>query len=470
MSDTQRATQWTALIVACVSSFLTPFMGSAVNIAVPAIGDEFGMSAVDLTWVATAYLLASAAFLLPTGRLADLYGRKRVLRTGLAINMVASLLLAFVSSGPALLALRGLQGLGGQMIFCTNMAILISIFPPEQRGRALGINVAAVYLGLSLGPTLGGLLTHYLGWRSIFVFTFVLSALAFGLVLWKLKGEWAEAQGERFDVPGAALYVLAVVTLVYGANFPRDPAGIALLAVGSAGAAGFLVWELRTPQPLVDLGLFRRNPVFTFSNLAALVHYAATAALGFLLSLYLQKVRGLTPHTAGLVLLAQPVVMAVLSPFTGWLSDRVEPRIVASSGMAVTTLGLALLAFLTETTPLGWLVADLLLLGLGFAFFSSPNTNAVMSSVEQSVYGVASAILSTMRQLGMVLSMALVGLCLALYVGRVELTPEARPQFMQCLKVAFPIFAGLCFLGLFASLARGNVRPETPNREPSVAP
>jgi EmrB/QacA subfamily drug resistance transporter len=470
MSDTQRATQWTALTVAGVSSFLTPFMGSAVNIAVPAIGDEFGMSAVALSWVATAYLLASAAFLLPTGRLADLYGRKRVLRTGLAINMAASLLLVFVSSGPALLALRGLQGLGGQMIFCTNMAILISVFPPAQRGRALGINVAAVYLGLSLGPPLGGVLTEYLGWRSIFVFTFLLSALALALVLWKLKGEWAEAQGERFDVPGAVLYVLAVVALVCGANFPRHPAGMALLAGGAASAAGFLVWELKTPQPLVDLGLFRRNPVFAFSNLAALIHYAAIFALTFLLSLYLQKVRGLTALTAGLVLVAQPVIMAAFSPFAGWLSDRVEPRIVASSGMAVTTLGLGLLAFLTETTPLGWLVADLLLLGLGFAFFSSPNTNAVMSSVARPVYGVASAILSTMRQLGMVVSMALVALCLTVYVGRAELTPETYPAFMQCLKVAFLIFAGLCSLGLFASLARGNVRPERSDREPSVAP
>jgi MFS family permease len=303
MSDSLIANRRAALIVACLSSFLTPFMGTAVNIALPAIGKEFKMSAVALGWVATAYLLASAAFLLPTGRLSDLYGRKHILRLGLVINVVASALLVFAWSSESLLVLRAVQGFGGQMIFCTNMALLISVYPPEQRGRVLGLNVATVYLGLSLGPPIGGVLTHQLGWRSIFAFTLVLSVAALALAFWKLEGEWAEAKGERFDFPGATCYAAAVAALVYGANFPNEASGIASLIVGSIAAVGFLIRELRTPQPLVDLRIFRRNTIFAFSNLAALIHYAATFAVGFLLSLYLQSIRGLTPEQAGLVLL-----------------------------------------------------------------------------------------------------------------------------------------------------------------------
>ncbi len=458
MNDSSPAQRRAALIVACLSSFLTPFMGTAVNIALPAIGDEFGMSAVALGWVATAYLLTSAAFLLPTGRLSDLYGRNRILRTGLAVNVVASALLIFAPSGQVLLALRALQGFGGQMIFCTNMAILISVYPPEQRGRALGLNVATVYLGLSMGPPIGGLLTHQLGWRSIFAFTLALSVAALALAVWKLEGEWAEARGERFDKPGAGLYALAVAALVYGGNFPHETTGIAALLGGAIAAVSFVRWEARTAHPLIDLRLFTRNTVFAFSNLAALIHYAATFAVGFLLSLYLQQIRGLTPEQAGLVLLAQAGMMALFSPLAGWLSDHMEPRIVSSAGMTLTVTGLGALAFLTESTPLDWLVADLMWMGLGCALFSSPNTNAVMSSVNRPTYGVASAVLSIMRQLGMVFSMMLVGLCLELLVGRVQLRPEIYPQFMRCLQVAFPAFAGLCVLGLFASLARGNVR------------
>lgn len=461
MTDSSNANRRAALIVACLSSFLTPFMGTAVNIALPAIGREFGMSAVALGWVATAYLLASAVCLLPTGRLSDLYGRNRILRIGLAVNVVASALLIFVRSGEALLALRALQGFGGQMIFCTNMAILISVYPPEQRGRALGLNVAAVYLGLSMGPPVGGLLTHHLGWRSIFAFTLVLSLVALAVSIWKLAGEWAEAKGERFDATGAGLYALAVAALVYGGHFPHEVAGIASLIAGSVSAVCFVRWEWRRPQPLIDLRLFTRNTIFAFSNLAALIHYAATFAVGFLLSLYLQQIRGLTPEQAGLVLLAQAGMMALFSPLAGWLSDRIEPRIVASAGMVLTATGLGALSFLTERTPLPLLIADLMWMGLGYALFSSPNTNAVMSSVERPMYGVASAVLSIMRQLGMVLSMALVGLCLAVFMGRAQLQPELHPQFMRSLHIAFPVFAGLCGVGLIASLARGNVRVKT---------
>lgn len=449
------------LVIAALSSFLTPFMGSATTVALPAIGEEFAMSAVALSWVATAYIAASATFLLPLGRLADIHGRKRLFLIGILTDAVSSFCLAVAPSAEQLLAFRAVQGLGGAMIFCTSMAILLSVIPAAERGRALGINVAAVYAGLSMGPVLGGLLTHYCGWRSIFVFTCACGLVTFALAAWKLEGEGAKAQqagAERFDVPGAAFYCLSLLALAGAFSWLPQLGGLVLLLCGLAGFVAFVVWETKAAQPLLDIALFRRNTVFAFSNLAALINYAATFAVGFLLSLYLQHIKNLGPREAGLVLLCQPLLMALFSPLAGRLSDRIEPRVVASAGMGMTACGLLLLAFLDDHTTLGYVIACQVLLGLGLAFFSSPNTNAVMSSVGKPVYGVASAILSTMRQVGFVLSMGLVTLILALHLGRAHVEPAVYPQFLASLKTAFPVLAGLCFLGIPASLARGNVR------------
>ncbi|HEX9899696.1 MAG TPA: MFS transporter, partial [Candidatus Methylomirabilis sp.] len=202
----------------------------------------------------------------------------------------------------------------------------------------------------------------------------------------------------------------------------------------------------------------RGNAVFTFSNLAALINYSATFAVTFLLSLYLQYTKGLGPRDAGLILVSQPLVMAAFSPIAGRLSDRIEPRTVASLGMAFTVLGLVLLAFLGEGTPLAFIVATLVILGFGFALFSSPNTNAVMSSVDRRLYGVASATLGTMRLSGQMLSMGIAMLVFALYVGRVRIGAANPASFLYSLKVAFAIFAILCFFGIFASLARGRLK------------
>jgi len=209
---------------------------------------------------------------------------------------------------------------------------------------------------------------------------------------------------------------------------------------------------------VLDIDLFRQNRVFAWSNVAALINYAATFAVAFLLSLYLQYVKGLSPQGAGFVLVASPVVQAIFSPSAGRLSDRIEPRIVASTGMGLTALGLLLLVFVTEQTGLGFIVGSLALIGFGFALFSSPNTNAVMGSVEKKCYGVASAILATMRQTGMMLSMGLVMLIFAVYLGRVQITPEYHAAFLKSMHTAFIVCTVLCLGGIFASLTRGKVR------------
>jgi EmrB/QacA subfamily drug resistance transporter len=446
------------LLVATMASFLFPFMGSAVNIALPSIGKELSLDAITLGWIATAYLLTSATLLVPFGRIADIYGRKKIFTSGIVIFTLSSLFAGMASSATMLISCRVFQGIGGAMLAGTVVALLTTVFPANERGKVLGINVAATYTGLSLGPVLGGILTQNLGWRSIFLISVPLGLAVIGVVLWKLRGEWTGAKGERFDFVGSVIYCLGLVALVYGFTLLPAISGVWLIVGGVIGLSAFTRWEMRARSPLLDISLFRNSKAFTFSNLAALINYSATFAVAFLISLYLQYVKGFNPQGAGLILVAMPVMQAIFSPLAGRLSDRIEPRLIASAGMALTTVGLIIFIFLNKETPLGLIIGNLILIGFGFALFSSPNTNAVMSSAPKTAYGVASATLATMRQVGMTFSMGVAMLMFALYMGRVQITPEYYPLFQESMKTSFIIFAVLCFGGIFASLARGKVR------------
>jgi EmrB/QacA subfamily drug resistance transporter len=449
------------LLIAVMSSFLTPFTSSSISVALPTIGDKLHMDAVSLNWVATAYLLAAATFLVPFGRVADIRGRKRIFQIGIVVDAAASILCAVAPSGNWLIAFRALQGLGGSMIFGTSIAILTSVFPVQERGRALGFSTASVYTGLSVGPLIGGFLTQRLGWQGIFYLNALLGLIISVVVFSKLKGEWAGAKGEKLDITGSVLYSLALLVLVFALSVLPALWGLGLVILGLAGFIVFFMWETGQEFPVLRVDFFRHNTVFAFSNLAALINYSATAAVAFLLSLYLQYVSGYTPEHAGLILITQPVIMVICSPIAGNLSDRVEPRLVSSIGMSFTTIGLIMLTFLDTGTGLDLVFASLAVLGLGFGFFSSPNTNAVMSSVERRYYGVASGTLGTMRLTGQAFSLGLVLLLFSLYIGRVQITAEYFPLFIKAMRISFIVSAALCFAGIFASAARGKTHGTT---------
>lgn len=453
-----RTTQRAALIVATLTSFLGPFMGSSVNVALPVMGHDFGLSAVLLVWVNMAFLLTAAAFSIPFGRLGDIYGRKKIYMTGVAIFTFASVLIALATSGTAVILCRALQGFGASMIFATGMAILISVFPPHERGKVLGINVAAVYLGLSSGPFVGGIVTQHLGWRFIFWFNLPVGLLLLSVIFSMLKGEWAEAKGARYDHRGAMILVLSLSLTMYAFARISQAHAFVLLACGLAGLVSFVLYELKRDEPLIDIGLFRHNKVFAFSSLAALIHYAATFAVSFLLSLYLQKVRGLSPQETGMVLVSQPLVQALISPLAGRLSDRIEPRTVASTGMGLSFVGVGLLNLVDSQTSIRYIIGCLVFLGFGFALFSSPNTKAIMNSVERKSYGVASAVVGTMRQVGMTFSMGIVMMILTLRLAEAEIESGNTDGFVTGMRSAFAVFAVMCFGGIFASLARGRTK------------
>ncbi|MBI9034860.1 MAG: MFS transporter [Bacteroidales bacterium] len=446
-----------ALFVATLASFLTPFMGASLNIALPQMGNEFSMDSATLNWVATSYLLAAAIFLVPFGKMADIHGRKKVFLLGIIIYTISSFTTAIAPNVLILLSSRVIQGMGGAMIYSTGIAILTSVFPVSERGKVLGINVAAVYLGLSLGPFLGGLLTEYLGWRSIFWINIPLGLIIITSILLFLKGEWAEAIGERFDLLGSLIYGLGLLLFMYGLSLLPAMNGFILTLLGVIILILFIRREISISYPILDIRLFKHNTVFAFSNLAALINYSATFASGFLLSLYLQYIHSLSPIQAGMILVAQPIMMTVFSPVAGRISDKIEPVIVASIGMALTAIGLCFFIFLKENTSHSYIIMGLIVQGLGFALFSSPNTNAIMSSVEKRFYGVASSTTGTMRLVGQMISMGIVFLIFNFYIGKKSFQADIFPELLVSIKVLFLLFTALCTLGVFASLARGKL-------------
>jgi len=447
----------TALVVVCLSSFIAPLMLSAVNVAIPRIAAELHANAMQMSWVPTAYLLTSAALLLPVGKLADMYGRKRLFLIGLTLVTLASMLASLAHSVEMLIGCRVLQGIGASMLFGTGVAILTSVIPPERRGAAIGFSVAAVYFGLTCGPLLGGWATHYLSWRSAFLVHVPLALVNIFIVATLLAGEWKNERKQTFDFAGALFYSTSIVGLMYGVSRLPDGMGIVLTAAGMAGLAAFIRFERRLESPLFDVQLFFANRVFTFSFLAALVVYSSTFATSYLLSLYLQYIKGLEADQAGLILISQPLVMALCSPLMGRLSDRYEPRWIASAGLVVMSAGLALLATLAESSSIGRVVGPLLAVGFGFSMFSSPNVNAIMGSVDRRHLGSASASVGTARVLGQMLSMGVVTVVFAVLMGPVHIDPESYPLLLDCIRTSFSVTAVLCAGAILFSMARGNV-------------
>ncbi|NLP45052.1 MAG: MFS transporter [Peptococcaceae bacterium] len=453
------------MAICFLTSFIGAFMANSINIAIPALAQDFSVTQFHLNWVVSIYFLSSATLAIPFGSLADIVGRKKLFLIGIGLFGLGFFGSALATSFSVLIFFRLLQGIANAMVGGTSMAILTTVVPPQERGKALGMYSAVLYIGLSLGPVLGGFLVKYVSWRSIFVFGFLVDAIIFFLILFRLTGEWKMAAGEAYDYKGAALWITGLALMLFSLSNLSLAPYYTLIFLASLVLLGlFIRVELRASSPILAIKVFAKNTTFIFSNLATVINYMATFAISFLLSLYLQLVLGLDSSLAGLILLSQPVLMATVSPFAGRLSDRVEPRILSSLGMGIIATGLLLLTFFSTNTPVVFIVANLVFIGIGFGLFASPNTNAVMSSVEKRYYSIASSTLGTMRLLGQTLSIATVSLITSIFIGNTSLySPEYTQVFMTSFKLSFSIFTVLCFLGVFASLARGNKNSTTPD-------
>jgi EmrB/QacA subfamily drug resistance transporter len=426
-------------------------------VALPKMQADFHLNAVQLTWIATSSLLAVAATLLPSGKIADIYGRKKCFAIGLFIYTLGSLTAVLAGNFFVLLLARVIQGIGAGMFMTTGMAILSSVFPPHKRGRAIGIYVAAVYVGLSTGPAIGGLVIEHHSWRALFALMVPLGLASVALTIAYLKGEWIESGEQRLDIRGSLLYGAAICALVYGTTVVPTALGWALITSGILGLVLFFRQQRVAVHPLFDVALFD-NRGFTFSSLAALLNYSATFAVTFLISLYLQYIKGLSPREAGLILMMQPVTMALFSVVAGRISDYIEPRWLATSGMTITVLGMLLFTGLHADSSITGICATLILLGFGFALFSSPNMSAIMGSVTKEQYGIASGAVATMRLMGQMLSMAIATVALALLLDGEPISPAHYERFLLSMHIVFGSSAALCFVGIYFSWFRGPLR------------
>ncbi len=449
-----------------LNAFATPLMLSAVNVALPSIARDLNLSALALSWIPMGYLMTSAMFVLIFGRLADIYGRKKIFLIGTACVIASSILASIAPNGTVLIIARCLQGVSAAMLYATQVAIVSSVFPPEKRGQYIGILIAVIYVGLASGPLLGGLLVDALGWRASFQLQIPLAIAVLYIGLIKVDSEWVSEQDlairGRFDVVGAINYAVAIALICFGVTQLPDVTGYGIIVTGIAAMILFGSRAKNMQHPIWDVKLFFSNRVFTLSCLASLIMYSATYANVVLVSLYLQYLKDFTATQAGLMMMIQPTVMALLSPMAGKLSDRIEPRILASTGMAITASGLALLSLLDSSSTLGAIIAPLIVTGVGFSLFSTPNTNAIMSSVTKRSFGSASAAIATMRILGQMTSMILVTLALAITLGPVQISPEYFPLLEQSIKFSFTLAALLCLPGLYFSLVRGQIHQAKP--------
>lgn len=451
------------ILVVIITAFVTTFTGSALNLSIPDIGQQFDVSANFVGWLVTGYTLAVAAFSVPIGRLADITCRKTVLVTGLIVFVACCIAAVFAVSMTMLLVVRIIQGIGAAMIFSTNTAILVASFPGHMRGRVLGYSIASTYTGLSAGPVIGGFLNHNLGWKSIFILTGVLGLIALVTAAAKLpKAPETTDPDERksFDMKGNVLFVCFIILLMYGlSELGNDSSGAVILAAALTAAGVllgilFIRHELKTDEPAVNVRLFRENIGYAFSNLSALLNYSATFAISYLISIYLQVVMGYSSQTAGLIMIFQPIVMAVLSPIMGRLSDKFSPFKMSSIGMGFCAAGAAIFIFIGQETSLAMIIIALLVTGLGFSLFSSPNTNAVMSCVDKSEYGVASSILATMRSIGHTLSMVIVTIIVSRFMGSTPLASADPQVLVKVINTSFIAFTVICAGGVFISLKR----------------
>ena len=447
------------LLVVAVTSYMGTFLVSAVNIALPTIEKDLALNAIELSWIITAFILAMALFMLPSGSWGDRSDNRRLFKLGLILFTISSGICYVAPDGHWLVAARFLQGIGAAFTGTTGQAILVSSFPAERRGQVLGISVASVYGGLALGPLIGGFITLHIGWRSLFLIAALFGLLTILISYLFLKSEKHKSvPAKGRDKIGTLLFMTGLAALVYGSSLIPSAVGWGLMSGAVILLLLFWRYESRITSPMLDTKLFSHNRLFTYSSLSALINYTSTFAIVFFLSLYLQKVQGLSPRDAGAVIVAQPAMMALFSPIVGRLSDKIQPRYFATTGMAMCTTGLGMLAFLGPATAIWIIVTILIWVGLGFALFSSPNMNTIMSSVERRQYGQASGLASSMRVFGQIISMSIVTLIFSLLFGSRSIEEVPNPVFLQAMRWGFIIFTLIGLPGIYFSFNRGNLK------------
>ena len=429
-----------------LNSVGTAMMLTGVNVALPSIAQELRVDAVVLTWIPMSYLMAVAACVLSFGRLADMYGRKKVYLVGTAGVIVTSIFTALSDSATEMIIGRLAQGVCAAMLYATNVAVISSVVTADKRGVAIGYTVSAIYLGLALGPLLSGWLVEYFSWRWTFLLHVPLALAVLYIGIFKIDRDWTADDLGEFDTIGSMVYAVAIVMLMLGLSSLSNYVDVVLIFVGLAGLIFFFKFELRHPHPVFDVSLFYTSTLFTLACAASLIMYTTTFGNVVLVSLYLQYIKGISPTVVGFILICQPVVMTIIAPVAGRLSDQYSPRLLALFGMGVTAVSHSILATLNTDSPVSLVIFCMILNGIGFGLFSSPNANAMMGAIGARNYGRAGSAIAVMRVVGQMASMAVVTLVFGLLIGPRALDVAAFPELNLAIQVCFAVGAGLCFL------------------------
>jgi EmrB/QacA subfamily drug resistance transporter len=455
---TRFETKWWILVAIGVGSFMTALDGSVVNIILPVVSRAFNSDVASVEWVVTVYLLVVSSLLLSFGRLGDMRGHKLVYISGFLVFVISSALCGLASSISFLIIARALQALGGAMLLANAPAILTKNFPPQQRGRVLGLQATMTYLGLTVGPSLGGWLTSHYGWRAVFYINLPVGLLALLLGLYFIPLDPGAERAERFDLAGAITFMLGLVALLLGLNQGHawgwsSPAILGLLVVAAVLLAVFLFIEQGVTSPMLDLTLFR-VPLFSASTASAVFNYICLFTGLFLLPFYLIQARGLSPAQAGLILTAQPIIMAIMAPLSGTLSDRTGARLLSTLGMGIMALGLFLLAQLKADSPLSYVALSLATVGFGTGVFISPNTSALLGAAPLHRRGIASGIMATARNVGMVLGVGLAGAVFTTVQAQAQAAGSPTATY-DGIRAGFLVAVGVALLGVLTSAIRG---------------
>ena len=445
------------LTTVCIAQFMAPFMLTSVGVALPSLGRDLGASAMQLGLVEQLYVLSLAMTMLTFGRLGDIAGQRRIFAAGLFVFTLLTFLLGFANSIHMVMACRFIQGIGASMFLAGSMALVAAAYPPERRARKIGLVSAFTYAGLSIGPVIGGYVTLHLGWRHVFLVSVPIGIVAMGMCLFGMREMEKNARGEAMDWKGSLAYAASIGLIMTGAAHAKALFwALPVIAAGVAGLVVFIRMQIRLPSPLLDVSLLTRNRFFTLSCLAAMGNYAATFGIIFLMSLFLQYAKGLSPRQAGFVLLTQPLMQVGAALLSGRLAERFDITKLATCGMLASSLGLLLAAVTARSgVPVAVVVCELMLIGAGFGIFITPNSTAIMGSVERRQFGVASGMIGAMRTLGMAVSLTTISLIFSLFMGRAEVSPRTLPHFLLSMRTGLVAYAIFSCLGVILSFSRG---------------